>query len=116
MSEQKFAVELTLKKQGDMLPGMSASVSVTLETEEHVLCVPVAALTESGNQTLLYTGYDEEAGTLTNPVTVTVGVSDGENAQILSGIEEGDSFWYAYYDTLVVSDIPEQRGFSFRRS
>lgn len=110
----KFTVELALEKQADMLPGMSAAVTITLDTAEDCLCVPVAALEEIGNRTVLYTGYDEETGTLTDPVTVTVGVSDGENAQILSGIEEGTAFWYAYYDTLVISDAPEQKGFSFR--
>lgn len=110
----KFTVELTLEKSGDMLPGMSASAVITLGTVSDVVCVPVAALTENGTETILYTSYDGETGELGNPVAVTVGVSDGEHAQILSGIEEGSTFYYPYYDTLVISDAPDVGGFGFR--
>lgn len=112
----KFTVELTLNKSGDMLPGMRAFVAIPLSTAADVLTVPVAALCEDGADTLLYTGYDEETGELTAPVTVTVGISDGETAQILSGIEEGDTFYYAYYDTLEISNVPDMgTSFSFGR-
>lgn len=47
-----------------------------------------------------YTGYNEESG-LTSPVTVTIGVSDGENVQILSGLNPGETCYYAYFDTYV---------------
>lgn len=73
----KFTVTLTLEKSGDMLPGMTACAYIGLQTQEQVLCVPAAALEESNGETIVYTHYDENAGTLTNPVTVTTGVSDG---------------------------------------
>lgn len=112
----KFTVELTLAKGRDMLPGMRASVAIPLSTAEDVLTVPTAALVEEGTQTILYTGYDEETGELTGPVRVTTGVSDGERTQILSGIGEGDTFCYAYYDTLEISNIPDMGiDFSFGR-
>lgn len=96
----KFSVELTLKKSGDMLPGMYCSAFITLNTAEDALCIPVAALSEDGDDTIVYTGYDEENG-LGNPVTVTVGVSDGENVEILSGLNPGQTCYYSYYDTYV---------------
>ena len=111
----KFTVELTLSKSGDMLPGMSASVTIPLSTAEGVLSVPVAALVESGTETLLYTGYDEESGQLTGPVSVVTGVSDGENVQILSGIEAGTEVFYAYYDTLEISNVPDAGNSFFGR-
>lgn len=95
----KFTVTLTLEKSGDMLPGMTACAYIDLETQEDVLCVPAAALEETNGETILYTHYDENSASLTNPVTVTTGVSDGEFVQILSGIEEGTEIYYAYYDT-----------------
>lgn len=109
----KFTVELTLEKRGDMLPGMSASVVITLDTVTDRVSVPVAALIENGTETLLYTSYDEETGEFGDPVTVKVGVSDGENAEILSGINEGATYYYPYYDTLVISDTPTRGGFPF---
>ena len=37
----KFAVELTLEKSGEMLPGMTASVQLSLESHPDSLCVPL---------------------------------------------------------------------------
>ena len=111
----KFTVVLTLEKAGDMLPGMRASVFITLNTVNNVVSVPVAALTENGTETILYTSYDEETGALGNTVTVTIGVSDEEYAEILSGIDEGATYYYPYYDTLVIRDTPDRGGFLFGR-
>ena len=94
----KFAVELTLEKSGEMLPGMTASVQLSLESHPDSLCVPAAAVSQLGSQSVVYTGYDEGSGTLTNPVVVTTGTSDGESVEILSGLEEGHVFYYAYYE------------------
>lgn len=109
----KFAVELTLDKSGDMLPGMNAAVVLTLSVQENVPAVPVAALGEENGETVLYTAYDEKNQTLTSPVIVSTGVSDGEYVQILEGIAEGTTFYYSYYDTLEESRTPES-GMSFR--
>lgn len=106
----KFTVEVTLKKETNMLPGMNAAVSLTVDTAENALCIPVAALLEDGTQTYVYTGYDEEAEKFVNPVAVTVGASDGEYVQILSGIVYGQTVCYPYYDTLVITDAPEMSG------
>ena len=94
----KFAVELTLEKSGEMLPGMTASVQLSLESHPDSLCVPAAAVSQLGSQSVVYTGYDEGSGALTNPVVVTTGTSDGESVEILSGLEEGQVFYYAYYE------------------
>lgn len=109
----KFTVELTLEKSGQMLPGMNAAAAIPLETTANVLSVPVSALVEEGTKTILYTSYDGESGTLGSPVTVTTGVSDGEYVQILEGLTEGQTCYYAYYDTLVLSNTPKSQGFSF---
>ena len=106
----KFTLEVTLDKTADMLYGMTASVTIIVATREGVIAVPVAALVETGTQTLVYTGYDEETETLTGAAPVTTGVSDGEYVQILSGIQPGQQVCYPYYDTLVISDAPEMGG------
>lgn len=107
----KFSVELTLEKSGEMLPGMYCSAFITLNTAEDVLCVPVAALSQDGENTIVYTGYSEDSG-LTSPVPVTIGVSDGENVQILSGLNPGATCYYAYFDTYV-KDNNNQAAVSF---
>ena len=98
----KFTLELTMDKQTEMLNGMTAVATIPLATTENVPVVPVEALVEKGSKTYIYTGYDEKNNTLTQPVEVTLGVSDGMHVQILSGLDLGSQFWYAYYDTLEI--------------
>lgn len=110
----KFTVELTLERAENMLPGMTASAYLTLDSASDVCTIPVAALCEAGTEVYVYTTYDAEKEALGNPVAVTVGVSNGEYAQILSGLDEGAEFYYAYYDTLQISDTSAAGGgFSF---
>ena len=95
----KFTVELTLDKSGDMLPGMTASAFIQLDNGENLLCVPATALGEENGETVLYTSYDEKNAVLGSPVPVTIGAADAEYVQILTGLSEGDTVYYAYYDT-----------------
>ncbi|MBQ7002295.1 MAG: HlyD family efflux transporter periplasmic adaptor subunit [Oscillospiraceae bacterium] len=96
----KFAVELTLTRGAQMLPGMSAAACITLSTAERVPMIPVAALCEDGSKTIVYTAYNAQTGELSDPVSVELGVSDGIHVQILSGLEAGETYYYAYYDML----------------
>ena len=94
----KFTVELTLDKSGDMLPGMTASAFIQLDGGENLLCIPAAALGEENGETVLYTSYDEKNAVLGSPVPVTIGAADADYVQILTGLSEGDTVYYAYYD------------------
>ena len=103
----KFDVEITLSRESDMLPGMSATAELTLYEKMDVLTLPVAALRDEGGKTLVYTGKDKKTGEPANPVEVTTGLSDGENVEILSGIDSGTTVYYLYYDTVTESDAVE---------
>ena len=103
----KFAVEITLPRQSDMLSGMSASAVISLYEKMDVLTLPAAALSEDGAKTIVYTALDQKTGEPANPVEVTTGLSDGETVEILSGLQSGDSVYYYYYDTLEESDAVE---------
>ena len=96
----KFSVELTLDKSGNMLPGMTASARILLDTVSEILCIPAAALTEENGKLVVYTSLDPENMVLGNPVEVTIGVADADHVQVLSGLEAGDTFYYSYYDKL----------------
>ncbi len=102
-----FAVEITLPRESDMLPGMSTTAQLTLYEKMDVLTLPVAALRDEGGKTLVYTGKDKKTGEPANPVEVTTGLSDGENVEILSGIDSGTTVYYSYYDTVTESDAVE---------
>ena len=106
----KYTVSLTVDRAENMLSGMTATATVEISATGEVLTVPADALVEQGNQTLVYTGYDEENETLLNPVAVTVGVSDGETVEILEGLTQGQTYYYAYYDTLEISFTPDFGG------
>ena len=103
----KFAVEITLPRESEMLSGMSASAVISLYEKMNVLTLPAAALTEDGAKTIVYTALDKKTGELASPVEVTTGLSDGEVVEILSGLGSGDTVYYAYYDTLEESDAVE---------
>ena len=109
----KYTVELTMDRAENMLGSMNATATIVLATASDVLTIPADALVEKGNQTLVYTGYDEENGVLLNPVTVKVGTSDGETVEILEGLTSGQTYYYAYYDTLEISFTPEFSGGGF---
>ena len=89
-----------------MLPGMTASARIVLDTVSDVLCIPVAALTEENGKLVVYTSYDTEKEILGTPVEVTIGAADADTVQILSPLEEGTTFYYAYYDKLESEGMP----------
>lgn len=111
--QSKYAVTLSMNRLENMLSGMNATAVIPLETGEQMLTVPVAALVEQGNKTFVYTGYDEKEEAFTGAVEVTLGVTDGDNVQILSGLQEGQVCYYAYYDTPVISDAPQSGSAGF---
>ena len=109
----KFAVKLEMKKEKNMLDGMSATASLSMLTREDVPTIPVMALAEDGPWTVVYTALDEKTGDPVNPVPVTVGISDGKTAEILSGLEVGDTYYYSYYD-VVEEDTGVEDRFTLR--
>lgn len=96
----KYSLTVTMPRAENMLTGMNAAVYARLEAREGVLCVPTAALNEDATGVYVYTGYNPREDTLTLPVYVTTGLSDGEYTEILSGLAEGDMYYYKYADTI----------------
>lgn len=103
----KFAVEITLPRQSEMLAGMSASAVIGLYEKMNVLTLPAAAVEDTGTKAFVYTALDKKTGEPSNPVEVTTGISDGETVEILSGLKSGDPVYYRYYDVLEESDAVE---------
>ena len=95
----KYTVTMAIDRDANMLAGMNATAILTVGVTEDVLTIPAAALTEKGSKTLAYTCYDEQTRTLLDPVEVETGVSDGTTVEILSGLEEGETVWYSYYES-----------------
>ena len=108
----KFSATVEIPVSENLLPGMNASVLITVSTTENVLTLPAKALVGKDGKTLVYTGYDEKNGILTGPVEVTTGASDGEIVEILSGLSEGDSVTYEYDDTVNIDTMNVSSGYS----
>ncbi len=109
----KFTVELTLDAVEEMIPGMSATASIALETKEDVLTVPLAAVYEEDGQAVVFTALDPDSQEPGSPVTVKTGASDGEQVEILEGLDPGDKVYYAYYDVLELDTSAEAQRFTF---
>lgn len=94
----KFTVELTLPRSGDMLSGMRACAFLTLDTTEHTLTVPAAALNEADGQTVLYTALDPDTGAPAAPLPVETGLADADYVQLLTPLPEETTVYYLYYE------------------
>lgn len=105
----KYTAEVTVDYDQSMLPGMNASILITISTKNNVIAVPVDALSEEENRTVVYTGYDKKKDCLLNPIAVKTGVSDGISVEIMEGLSEGQSVFYQYYDKVKIQGLPEFR-------
>ena len=89
----KYSVEISLDMDPDMRLGMSADASIVVGESTNVLSIPLTALQQSGDENFVYTSVEED-GTLSGRVTVTTGVSDGTDVEIIGDISEGTTVYY----------------------
>jgi len=99
-----YKVTVTTPRIQDIHEGMSAKVELPLESEP-VITVPIAAVEQIDNKTYVYTSKDEETNELSGLREVTLGQSDAEYAEVLTGLAEGDKVFYMYYDTIDYTKI-----------
>lgn len=110
-STGKFTVRIEAEPIADSLPGMSSTVTIHRETKENVLTLPVAAVSQEGAKTIVYTALDKKTGQPTAPQEITTGVSDGQNVEVF-GLEEGAQVYYLYYDVLEIDNTARERQFN----
>lgn len=101
----KYTVTVTLPRDEKMLSGMNASVKITTGVSGTVPTVPAAAVVFDAGKSWLYTGYNEKTDTLTDPVEIQTGLSDGSLVELLSGLSEGNRFYYRYADSIEYSFV-----------
>lgn len=89
-----YTAEVSIPKADGMLAGMSASATISIEGVENALLVPADAVNRSSSGYYVYTSCDEESGTLGGMVEVTVGITNSNYAEILSGLGEGGTVYY----------------------
>ena len=89
-----YTAVITLDKTGNMLPGMTASVSIRISGVENAVLIPLEALQQTRSRSYVYTSYDEETETFGGEVDVTVGLTGSTEVEILSGLKPGDTVYY----------------------
>ena len=91
-----YPVTVRIDEGEGLLPGMNVDCTIVTSSAQNVLRIPAGAVDRSGR--VLVKGADN-GGDTTLPEgygykTVEVGISDGNYAQVLSGLEEGDEILY----------------------
>jgi len=80
-------VEITASYDGLLRPEMTASVTILLEARENVLTVPVKAVKRERGKSVVYV----LANGLPQPREIKVGWKDAQWAEVLSGLDEGET-------------------------
>ena len=89
-----YTAVVTLDKTPDMLAGMTANVNVRITGVADALLIPIDAIHQTRTGAFVYTAYDAETETFSGEVPVTVGLMGSNEAEILSGLSQGDTVWY----------------------
>jgi hypothetical protein len=95
----RYSAVVTLDKTPEMLQGMSAKVVIRIQGVENAVIIPADALHQTRTTSYVYTSYDEEMKEFGGMVTVTVGITNSNYAEITSGLSEGDTVWYTKTET-----------------
>jgi len=91
----KYKAVIELTKTDSMRTGMSATATITIEENDSALLLTAAALQEYGERIYVYTSYNSETGEFGGEQDIETGLSDGEKVEIVSGLSEGDTVFYA---------------------
>ena len=90
----QYTATVQVEKAEGMLAGMSASASITIESVDNALTIPLDALRQTSSTAYVYTSYDESTGELGGMVEVQTGISNSSYVEIVSGLSEGDTVYY----------------------
>jgi len=96
----QYSAEVLLDKVHGMLPGMTADVDVKIQGSDNALIVPVDALHQTSTGAFVYTAFDEETQQYGGKVDVVPGMQNDEYAEILSGLQEGDTVYYTKQENI----------------
>ena len=109
----QYSAQILLDKAPGMLPGMTADVDIKIKGNENALIIPVEALHQTSTGSFVYTAFDQETQQYGGRVDVVAGMQNDEYAEILSGLQEGDTVYYtkqenifAYFASMMGGGMP----------
>ncbi|OPY58332.1 MAG: Cobalt-zinc-cadmium resistance protein CzcB [Pelotomaculum sp. PtaU1.Bin035] len=83
-----FTARVKVENSGQKLkPGMFAEVELATEEHQQALLIPKESIVEKTGQKLVYLAKDGKAV----ETRVTIGITEGEMAEVLDGLQEGDT-------------------------
>lgn len=86
-----YPVEVTLKYDERLLEGMNGSAVILTATRDNVVLLPISMIKEDANGEYVF--IQAADGKSYTRLDITTGLSDGTNAEITSGLKEGDVVW-----------------------
>ena len=95
----RYSAVVTLEKTAEMLQGMTAKVVVRIQGVDDAVIIPLEALHQTSATSFVYTSYDEETQQFGGLREVTVGITNSSYAEILSGLQEGETVYYTKTET-----------------
>ena len=96
----QYSAEVLLDKVPGMLAGMTADVDIKIAGSENALIIPVDALHQTSAGAFVYTSFDEETQQYGGKVDVVAGMQNDNYAEILSGLQEGDTIYYSKQENI----------------
>ncbi len=100
----KFSAIASLKNDGNLKLGMSATCTITLDKHENLTCIPIEAIQVEGNKK--YVNLIKE-NDLIEKVEIQTGVADANNVQVISGLNIGDKVKYEVQTVTVIKEDKE---------
>jgi multidrug efflux pump subunit AcrA (membrane-fusion protein) len=87
-----YPVEVTLTYDERLLEGMNGSAVILTSKKENVVILPVERINEDSKGEYVYMLAAD--GKTYERRDITTGLSDGTNAEVISGLAAGDTIWY----------------------
>lgn len=96
-----FTAIVSIKNDGNLKLGMSATCKIIIEKCTDLLCVPIEAVTiENGERYVIVKNGDKK-----NKVIVETGKSDANYVEITSGLNENDEI---YYESQTITQVESE--------
>ncbi len=108
-----FEVAVQFDDSKNLLIGMSTEVSITTESKQGVIYVPIEAVKMQGNEKYVTVQNSESAteeDAATTRQVVETGINDDQNIEIVSGLEEGQIIQLAITISAESSSSTEETG------
>lgn len=100
----KFSAIASLKNDGNLKLGMSATCTITLDKHENLTCIPIEAVQVEDNKKYVNLVKEND---LIEKIEIQTGVADANNVQVITGLNIGDKVKYEVQTVTVINDDEE---------